>query len=78
MSMLIFWLLAADPVKSDVQCKTVAECWLDEDGKAIARPKSKKGHPIPRGNCGKNLFWLQHKLTCEEGVCVAQFIGDKC
>ena len=78
MKLLVLWLLAADPVKSDVPCETVAQCWLDDDGKAIARPKSKKGRPLPKGNCGKNLFWLRHRLTCEEGVCVSQFIGDKC
>ena len=78
MTLLVLWFLAAEPVVSTIPCKTVAECWLDEDGKPIARPKSKKGRPIPKGDCGKNLFWLRNKLTCEDGVCVGQLIGDKC
>jgi hypothetical protein len=77
-SLLVLWLLAAEPVRSDVQCRTVAECWLAEDGKPIARPRSKRGRPLPRGDCGKNLLWLRHQLSCEAGVCVSQLIGDRC
>lgn len=77
-SVLVLWLLSADPVKSDVACETVAQCWLDESGKAIARPKSKKGRALPRGDCGRNVLWLRNRLTCDEGVCVSQNVGDKC
>jgi len=78
MSLVVLWLLGREPVVSTVPCKTVAECWLSDDGKPIARPKSKKGRPLPRGDCGKNLLWLDHKLSCENEVCVSQFVGDKC
>ena len=78
MMLFMLWMLSAEPVVSTVQCTSVDECWLDAEGKAVARPKSKKGRPLPRGDCGKNLLWLRHKLTCEEGVCVSQNIGDKC
>ncbi len=78
MTLLVLWLLSAEPVVSTVPCKTVAECWLDEEGKPIPRPRSKKGRAVPRGDCGKNLLWLRHRLTCEENVCVSLNIGDKC
>ncbi|MBL8952167.1 MAG: hypothetical protein JNK82_15400 [Myxococcaceae bacterium] len=78
MNLLVLWLLTAEPVVSTVPCKTVAECWLDEEGKPIARPKAKKGKAVPRGDCGKNLLWLRNQLSCDENVCVAKFVGDKC
>ena len=76
-AMLVMWLLAADAGEGPA-CKTVDDCWIDNQGQAIARPKSKKGHKIPRGDCGKNILWLRTKLTCEEGVCKAENVGDKC
>ena len=59
-------------------CETVADCWLDENGNAMARPKSKRGHPIPGGDCGKNKVWLRNRLSCEAHVCTAEHVGDKC
>ena len=61
-----------------VQCKTVDDCWLNESGEAIKRPKRHRGKAIPRGNCGNRLHWLRHLLSCEENVCKAKLIGDKC
>lgn len=70
---------AAAPVAvSPVPCQTVADCWLAADGQPIARPKHKRGRALPRGDCGKNLLWLRHRLSCEAQVCVAVRIGDKC
>ncbi|MBK7857336.1 MAG: hypothetical protein IPJ65_01680 [Archangiaceae bacterium] len=77
-AMLVAWLLSAEPVVSTVPCQTVAECWLDADGKAVARPRAKKGRALPRGDCGKNILWLRNRLSCEQRFCVVQFIGDKC
>lgn len=78
MHLLVLWLLAAEPVVSTVPCETVAQCWLDTDAKPIARPRGKKGKKIPRGDCGKNLMWLRNKLSCENNVCIVQFVGDMC
>ncbi len=79
---LFFVVLAAVPygtvTVSDVPCKTVADCWLDKDGKPIARPKRMKGKKVPKGDCGKNLLWLRNVLTCEKDVCVAKFVSDMC
>jgi hypothetical protein len=61
-----------------VPCQTIADCWLDADGKAIARPKRFRSKPVPRGDCGKNLVWLRNRLTCEANVCAVTFIGDRC
>lgn len=63
---------------SDVPCKSVADCWLDANGKPIARPKAKRGRSFPRPDCGKNIVWLRNKLRCEDQVCVSEFIGDRC
>lgn len=83
--MLTFTLLALLHVEprvtiSEVPCQTVAACWLDPDGKPIARPKKLKGRPLPKGDCGKNKTWLRNVLTCDEvkRVCVAEYIGDRC
>lgn len=67
-----------EPAPPPVACKTVADCWLDGDGHAIPRPKKHAKKPIPRGDCGSKLLWLRHRLSCEENVCVALRIGDKC
>ena len=79
---LLLWLLAALPLApvtaSAVPCKTVADCWLDQDGNPIARPKSKRGRSLPRGDCGKNLLWLRTRLSCDNHVCTAEHIGDRC
>jgi hypothetical protein len=81
---LVAVLLSAEPnprvSASTVACTTVAECWLDADGKPIARPKKFKGKPLPTGDCGKRLVWLRNQLTCDETqkVCVAEHVGDKC
>lgn len=64
---------------SEVPCVTVDDCWLDEEGKPIARPKAKKGKPFPKRACGgPGLVWLRNRLTCSNKVCTAEFIGDKC
>ena len=63
---------------SEVACQTVAECWMDEDAKPIARPKKLRGKPVPRGDCGKKLLWLRNRLTCEENLCTVTHIGDRC
>lgn len=79
---LILSLLAAPPAVpvpvGPVPCKTVADCWLSAQGQPIARPKAKRGRALPSGDCGKNLVWLRHRLSCEQEVCVAKLIGDKC
>jgi hypothetical protein len=51
---------------------------VTERGNAIARPKRYRGKPLPRGDCGKNLHWLRHRLVCEGGVCVSRNVGDMC
>lgn len=69
---------AEAPPPPPVACKTVADCWLDDDGHAIPRPKKHAKQSIPRGDCGKRRLWLRHRLSCEDNVCVAHRIGDKC
>ena len=76
--LLVSVVLSAEPNVSDVACQTVADCWLDVNGKAMARPASKRGHPLPRGDCGNNLLWLRNRLSCEEHVCKAEHVGDRC
>jgi hypothetical protein len=63
---------------ADVPCETVADCWLDGDGHPIKRPPRLRKKQLPRGDCGKNLVWLRNRLSCEEHVCVAVFIGGRC
>lgn len=79
---LLTLLLSAEPdphtTVSTVPCQSVAECWLDANGKPIARPKKQRGRPLPKGDCGKNLLWLRNVLTCEQNVCVARFVSDGC
>jgi hypothetical protein len=78
----LLWILGGMPMAqttvSEVPCKTIADCWLDAEGKPIARPKAKRGRSIPRGDCGKNLLWLRNRLSCENQVCTAQHVGDRC
>ena len=50
--------------------------WLDDSGDAIARPKRYKGRRLPRGNC-HSLLWLNHRLACEEHVCVSIYVPDR-
>ncbi len=69
---------ASRTIVSDVACESVAQCWLDDEGKPIARPRRLRGKPIPRGDCGRNLKWLRNRLTCQEQRCAAVRIGDKC
>lgn len=75
---LVALVLSGEPVVSAVPCQTIADCWLDPSGNAIARPKKQKGKPLPKGDCGKNLNWLRRRLTCEQKFCTVQYIGDKC
>lgn len=65
---------------SSVPCSTVDECWLDAKGHPVARPKRSKGKALPTGDCGKQLHWLRHRLSCDEArhVCVALEVGDRC
>lgn len=76
-ALLLTLLLAADG-GTPVACQTVADCWLDPQGAAIPRPAKRKGQKLPKGDCGKNLLWLRHRLSCEEQVCKVQFMGDAC
>ncbi len=76
--LLVSVVLSASPIISDVPCQSVADCWLDAASKPIARPKKLRGKPVPRGDCGKNLQWLRTRLTCEQRVCTALVIGDRC
>ena len=77
---LMTWLVLAEPkvTVSQVPCETELDCWLDESGQPIARPKKAAGKPLPRGDCGKNLRWLRNELSCEKKVCVARLVGDRC
>jgi hypothetical protein len=79
---LVTLLLAGEPrvTTNEVPCQTVQDCWLDATGKPIARPKKFKGQQLPVGDCGAQLHWLRHRLTCspEQHVCVAELIGDRC
>lgn len=79
-SLMLSLLAAAVPANPGtvIPCKTVADCWLDKEGKPIPRPRAKRGRPIPSGDCGKNLLWLRTRLSCEQQVCVAVNIGDAC
>lgn len=56
----------ASPVEA-VACKTEKDCWVDDDGKPIPRPKNKRGvvlKPCKKGG---------HKTpACEENVCVVK------
>jgi len=69
---------SVDPPKVTIPCQTVADCWLDSAGHAIARPRRKRGQPIPRGDCGGNIVWLRNRLMCIDHVCAAVHIGDRC
>jgi hypothetical protein len=79
---LVVWLLSSpalfEVTVSTVPCKTAADCWLDAEGRPIARPERVKGKKIPRGDCGRQILWLRHRLTCEKSVCTSQYVGDKC
>lgn len=59
-------------------CRSVADCWLDDSGQPIARPKKERGKPLPRGNCGGRINWLRNQLNCVEHRCVAFHVGDRC
>jgi hypothetical protein len=59
-------------------CHSINDCWLDVDGTPIKRPKNQRGKPLPSGNCGLRINWLRNRLGCEEGRCVANFVGDRC
>ena len=59
-------------------CRNVGDCWLDDRGNAIARPKRLRGRKLPKGDCGRNLLWLRNELSCAEGRCVALPVGDRC
>jgi hypothetical protein len=81
LTLLLAHLLLADPQPDaglEVACTTVDDCWLDERGNAIPRPKKFKKRAPPRGDCGKNKLWLRHELTCTENRCVSRFRGDRC
>ncbi len=76
--LLALFLSASPDGGAGVPCDSVAQCWLDEGGKAIARPKKLRGRPLPKGDCGPNLLWLRNRLTCEDRVCTAVHVGDRC
>lgn len=77
---LLSFVVTAEPRKvvSEVACETVAQCWMDENGKPIARPKKLEGKSLPRGDCGRKLLWLRNRLTCDQRLCTVTYIGDKC
>lgn len=67
-------------VFSEVPCTSVKQCWLDADGKPIARPKKLRGAPLPKRDCD-NTLWLQHQLSCDEKrhVCASKLVlNDPC
>lgn len=76
--LLVSLVLSSPPIVSAVPCQTVADCWLDDSGNAIQRPKKLKNKPVPKGDCGKNLNWLRRRLSCDESFCTVQYVGDKC
>jgi hypothetical protein len=65
----------ADP--APVPCKTADDCWLDNGGAPIARPKNKRGHKIPRGSCYDRV-WLDNQLSCSDKVCSVTHVPDRC
>ena len=76
--LLLFEVRADHITISTVPCKTVADCWLDKDGKPIRTPSAKRGRKKPRPDCEKNIVWLRNRLKCENQVCVAELVGDRC
>ena len=81
--LVLSMLLTVEPrvQESTAVCTTVADCWLDDAGAPIARPKKFKGRKLPRASCqGAGLNWLRHMLSCdpEKKVCVALDVGDRC
>ncbi len=75
---LLLTLSQAPDAGTAVACKTVADCWLDDEGRAMARPKAQKGKKIPLGDCRGKKVWLRHVLTCEQNVCISTYRGDQC
>jgi hypothetical protein len=72
-------LLSAAPLTpNEVPCQSIEDCWLNELGKPIKRPKRFRGKPLPPGDCGEKLNWLRNKLACEKNVCTALYVGDLC
>jgi hypothetical protein len=67
-----------DPGAAGVPCRSVGDCWLDASGNAIKRPKRYRGKPLPRGDCGARINWLRNWLSCTDGRCSVQHVGDKC
>lgn len=59
-------------------CRTVADCWLDDDGRPIRRPKRFRGKRLPKADCGVHLLWLRNHLSCEQSVCVVTHFADRC
>lgn len=78
MMALVLAVVLSTDAGTPVACTTVADCWLDPKGAAIPRPAKLKGKKLPQGDCGKNLLWLRHRLTCEEQVCTVKYLGDAC
>ena len=79
--MLSLRLLAAPDAGSSralPACQSVSDCWLDDEGRAIRRPARYRGRQLPKGDCGAHLRWLRHDLTCDEGVCTARDVPDRC
>ena len=78
MALVLAAVLSTDGGTPAVACTTVADCWLDPKGAAVPRPAKLKGKKLPQGDCGKNLLWLRHRLTCEAQVCTVKYVGDAC
>jgi hypothetical protein len=68
----------AVPAAGAVPCRSIADCWLDEAGQPIKRPRKLRGRQVPRGDCGANIFWLHHRLECIAAQCHVTIVGDRC
>ena len=65
-------------IVSDVSCRSVKDCWLDDSGTPIKRPARFKNKPLPRGDCDAHILWLRNELRCEQSRCTATFVSDSC
>lgn len=49
-----------------IACKSAQDCWVDDDGNAIARPKNKRGVTL------KPCKGAERTPACEDKVCVVK------
>ncbi len=76
--LLLTALWMSDGGVSEIPCNTVAQCWLDDAGHAIRRPKKYAGRSLPRADCQGNLLWARYRLLCVQHRCESLFVGDMC